>query len=97
MSDQKFTRITGTGQLKTISGGATNTGPIRVTYIQAKGHASGQLELRDSVGNSGSLQFHSHFGTEGLDLFVPGEGIRFETACHVTMSGTGSITIGYTG
>ena len=49
MSDQKFTRITSTGQLKTISGGSTNAGPIRVTYIQAKGHASGQLESKDFI------------------------------------------------
>ena len=44
MSDQRFTRVTGTGQVKTIAGGSTNIGPCRITYIQAKGHASGQLE-----------------------------------------------------
>ena len=72
-------------------------GPARITYIQAKGHASGQLELRDSADNSGALLFIAHFGTEGLDIYVPGNGIRFETTIHATISGTGSVTLGYTG
>jgi hypothetical protein len=33
-SDQKFTNIASTGQVKTISGGSINLGPCRVTYIQ---------------------------------------------------------------
>mgnify|MGYP000060645463 FL=1 len=96
-SDQRFTRITGTGQVKTIAGGSTNIGPSRITYIQAKGHASGQLELRNSSDNSGALLFQAHFGTEGLDIYVPGNGIRFDTTIHATISGTGSVTLGYTG
>ena len=97
MSDQRFTRVTGTGQVKTIAGGATNIGPCRITYIQAKGHASGQLELRNSADNSGDLLFISHFGTEGLDIYVPGNGIRFENGVHATMTNVTSVTIGYTG
>ena len=96
-SDQKFTRITSTGQVKTIAGGSNNVGPSRITYIQAKGHASGQLTLRNSTDDSGTILFLAHFGTEGLDIFVPGEGIRFETSVHATISGTGSVTLGYTG
>ena len=97
MSDQRFTRVTGTGQVKTIAGGATNIGPCRITYIQAKGHASGQLELRNSADNSGDLLFISHFGTEGLDIYMPGNGIRFDTTLHATITNTTSVTIGYTG
>ena len=96
-SDQRFTRITSTGQVKTIGGGSINIGPSRVTYIQAKGHASGQLELRNSSDNSGDLLFIAHFGTEGLDIYVPGSGIRFDDTIHATISGTGSVTLGYTG
>ena len=96
-SDQSSTRIASTGQVKTVSGGSTNLGPCRVTYIQAKGHASGQLELRNSSDNSGDLLFQAHFGTEGLDIYVPGDGIRFDTTIHATRSGTGSVTLGYTG
>ena len=36
-SDQKFTTLTADGQVKTFSGGSTNIGPARVTYIQATG------------------------------------------------------------
>ena len=53
-SDQKFTNIASTGQVKTISGGSTNIGPCRVTYIQAAGAASSVVVLRDiSSGSSG--------------------------------------------
>ena len=96
-SDQRFTRITSTGQVKTIAGGSANVGPSRITYIQAKGHASGQLTLRDSADDSGTILFLAHFGTEGLDIYVPGNGIRFSTTVHATISGTGSVTLGYTG
>ena len=46
-SDQKFTNIASTGQVKTISGGSVNLGPCRVTYIQGNGVASSVLILRD--------------------------------------------------
>ena len=97
-SDQKFTNIASTGQVKTISGGSVNLGPCRITYIQANGVASSVVVLRDiSSGSSGDKVFEADFGTEGLDIFVPGEGIRFETTVHATISGTGSVTLGYTG
>ena len=97
-SDQKFTNIASTGQVKTISGGTTNIGPARVTYIQAKGVADSVLVLRDiSSGSTGAKVFEADFGTEGLDIFVPGNGIRFENGIHATMTNTTSLTIGYTG
>ena len=34
-SDQKFSTLTADGNFKTITGGSTNIGPCRVTYIQA--------------------------------------------------------------
>ena len=96
-SDQKFTNIASTGQVKTISGGSTNIGPCRVTYIQANGVASSIVKLHDGTSTSGSLQFQAKFGTEGLDIYVPGNGIRFENGVHATMTNTTSLTIGYTG
>ena len=36
-SDQKFSTLTAAGNFKTITGGSTNIGPCRVTYIQAHG------------------------------------------------------------
>ena len=97
-SDQKFTTITSTGRVKTISGGTTNIGPARVTYIQAKGVADSVLVLRDiSSGSTGAKVFEADFGTEGLDIYMPGNGIRFENGIHATMTNTTSLTIGYTG
>ena len=97
-SDQKFTNIASTGQVKTISGGSVNIGPCRVTYIQGNGGASSTLILRDiSSGSSGDKVFEADFGTEGLDIMIPGNGIRFENGVHATMTTVTSVTIGYTG
>ena len=96
-SDQKFTTITSTGQVKTISGGSTNMGPCRVTYIQCEGVASSKLILRDSSDGSGDKVFEADFGTEGLDIYMPGNGIRFETGVYLDLTTTDSVTIGYTG
>ena len=97
-SDQKFTNIASTGQVKTISGGSVNIGPFRITYIQAAGVASSVVVLRDiSSGRTGDKVFEADFGTEGLDIYVPGNGIRFENGVHATMTNTTSLTIGYTG
>jgi len=40
--------------------------------------------------------FEGHFKQEGLDIYLPGSGIRFKTAVHATMSNTGSLTLVYT-
>ena len=96
-SDQKFSTLTADGNFKTITGGSTNIGPCRVTYIQANGVASSIVKLHDGTSTSGSLQFQAKFGTEGLDIYVPGNGIRFENGVHATMTNTTSLTIGYTG
>ena len=101
-SDQKFTNIASTGQVKTISGGSVNLGPCRVTYIQANGVASSVVVLRDiSSGSSGDKVFEADFGTEGLDIMIPGSGILFENGVCATLtqsSGTdGSVTMTITG
>jgi len=96
-SDQKFTTITSTGSIKTISGGSTNLGPCRITYIQCEGVAASKLILRDATTGTGAKVFEVDFGTEGLQMRIPGNGIRFETAVHATITATTSVTIGYTG
>ena len=72
-------------------------GRARITSIQAKGIASSKLELHDAATASGSIVFEATFGDEGLDIYVPGNGIRFETTIYADVTGTGSITLGYTG
>ena len=96
-SDQKFTNIASTGQVKTISGGSVNLGPCRVTYIQAHGGTNCLVKLHDGTDGTGSLQFQAKFSSEGLDIYVPGNGIRFENGVHATMTNVTSVTIGYTG
>ena len=94
-SDQKFTTLTADGQVKTASGGSTNIGPARVTYIQATGITN--VKLYDATSAAGSIIFEATFGDEGLDIYVPGNGIRFETTIYADVTGTGSVTLGYTG
>ena len=79
-SDQKFTTLTADGQVKTASGGSTNIGPARVTYIQATGFTN--IKLYDAASASGGIVFESTFGSEGLDLYVPGNGIRFQNTIY---------------
>ena len=96
-SDQKFSTLTADGNFKTITGGSTNIGPCRVTYIQAHGGSDCLVKLHDGTGTGGSLQFQAKFSSEGLDIFMPGNGIRFDTTLHATITNTTSVTIGYTG
>ena len=96
-SDQKFTTLTADGRFKTITGGSTNLGPCRVTYIQAAGVASSVVKLYDGTDATGSLELQTGFGTEGCDVFVPGSGIRFKDGVYLDLTNTTSVTIGYTG
>ena len=97
-SDQKFSRLSADGNFKTITGGSTNIGPCRVTYIQAHGNlANAFVKLHDGTGTGGSLELQVKFGSEGLDLMVPGSGIRFRTGVYLDLDQTDSVTIGYTG
>ena len=73
----------------------------RVTSIQGRGEAGSVLLLHDAATTgaaaSGNLKATYKFETEGLDIYVPGNGIRFENGVHATMTNTTSLTIGYTG
>ena len=96
-SEQKFSTLTADGRFKTITGCSVNLGPCRVTYIQAHGGTNCLVKLHDGTDGTGSLQFQAKFSSEGLDIYVPGNGIRFENGVHATMTNTTSLTIGYTG
>ena len=58
-SDQKFSTLTADGIFKTITGGSTNIGPCRVTYIQAHGGTNCLVKLHDGTGTGGTLKFPS--------------------------------------
>ena len=84
-SDQRTAQATATGPLV--------GGPCRVTSIQAKGNASGSVILHDNARTGAGTAHTFLFGTEGLEIFVPGRSIRMKTSCHLTISGSGSCTI----
>ena len=97
LSDQKFTTLTADGNFKTITGGSTNLGPCRVTYIQAHGGSDCLVKLHDGTGTGGPVEFQAKFSSEGLDIMIPGSGIRFKTGVYLDLTTTDSVTIGYTG
>ena len=70
ISDQKFTTLTADGNFKTITGGSTNLGPCRVTYIQAHSGTNCLVKLHDGTGTGGSLEFQAKFSSEGLDIMM---------------------------
>ena len=76
-------------------------GRARVTSIQGRGEAGSVILLHDAAttggATAGNLKATFKYDTEGLDIYVPGNGIRFETTIYADVTGTGSITLGYTG
>jgi hypothetical protein len=80
-SDQKFTTLTADGRFKTITGGSTNLGPCRVTYILAHGGTNCLVKLHDGTDDTGSLEFQAKFSSE----------------VYLDLTTTDSVTIGYTG
>ena len=67
----------------------------RLTSIQAKGNASGSIIFK-SGGASGTTVATYLFGTEGLDMYLPGSGILFIDGIHATIAGTAGVTITFT-
>ena len=89
MSDQSSAHATGTAQM------VATTRRARLTSIQAKGNASGSIVFK-SGGGSGNTIATYLFGTEGLDMYLPGSGILFEEGIHATIGGTAGVTITFT-
>jgi len=67
----------------------------RLTSIQAKGNASGSIIFK-SGGATGTTVATYLFGTEGLDMYLPGSGILFIDGIHATIAGTAGVTISFT-
>jgi len=77
-------------------------GRARVTSIQAKGIASSKLELHNvstsGAASAGNLVATYNFGTEGLEVYVPGSGILFDEGIVYNLAGSGgSVTVTITG
>jgi len=88
-SDQSSAHATGTTQM------VARNKRARLTSIQAKGNASGSIIFRTG-GGSGTAIATYLFGTEGLDMYLPGNGILFSDGIHATIAGTGGVTITFT-
>ena len=95
ISDQTTLNKT-TGAASVLRGSRT-----RVTSLQGRGEAGSVLLLHDTsdatTAAGGNLKATYKFETEGLDIMIPGNGIRFENGVHATMTNGTSVTIGYTG
>jgi|TARA_A100001391_G_scaffold111398_3_gene74755 hypothetical protein len=83
-SDQRTAHLAADGQLV--------TGPCRVTSIQAAGAASSTVVLYDGTSASGTAHTFK-FGTEGLEVYIPGDGIRFKTGVFLDLTATGGVTV----
>ena len=98
-SDQK------TLQKDTGSASVMSAARTRVTSIQAKGIAGSVLTLHDAATTGAAagtnLKATYKYGTEGLEVYVPGSGILFQNGIIGTLtqgSGTdGSVTLTITG
>ena len=88
-SDQSVAHATATAQMVAIGGRA------RLTSIQAKGATNGSIIFR-SGGGSGDVIATFLFGTEGLEVYVPGNGIFFTDGIHATIANTAGVTITFT-
>ena len=88
-SDQTVAHSTADGQM-VATGKRT-----RVTSIQAEGAASSSIVLK-SGGASGTVVATYKFGTEGLDMYIPGSGIFFEEGVYLDLTNTPGVTITFT-
>jgi hypothetical protein len=78
----------------------SRAGRARVTSIQGKGIASSTLILYDSddAATPGAAVATYNYGTEGLEVYVPGSGILFKNGIVYNLAGTsGSVTLTITG
>ena len=80
----------------------SRAGRARITSIQGKGIAGSVLTLHDSATTgaiaAGNLKATYKYGTEGLEVYVPGSGILFKDGIVFNLAGaSGSVTVTITG
>jgi hypothetical protein len=88
-SDQSVAHATADGQM------VPTTRRARVTSIQAEGAANSSIVFK-SGGASGTVIATYEFGTEGLDMYIPGSGILFTEGVYLDLTTTPSVTITFT-
>ena len=85
-SDQKTAHLAADGQLV--------TGSCRVTSIQAKGGTNCSVILYDNTSAAGTAHTFL-FDDEGLQVYIPGSGIKFKTGVYLDLTTTGGVTVTY--
>ena len=88
-SDQQVAHATATAQMVPVGG------RVRLTSILGKGATNGSIIFR-SGGATGDVIATYLFDTEGLDMYLPGNGILFEDGIHATIANTAGVTITFT-
>jgi hypothetical protein len=88
-SDQSIGHIVVDGQM------VPTTQRARVTSIQAEGIVSASVVLK-SGGAAGAIIVTYRFGTEGLNVLIPGSGILFKEGVYVDLTDTPGVTITFT-
>ncbi len=96
-SDQKTLNMAVVGA-NTLARGART----RITSIQGYGIAASTLLLYDAAtagaAGAGNLVATYKYGTEGLEVYIPGSGIKFENGIVYNLAGAGgSVTVTITG
>ena len=89
-SDQSVAHATGTTQMVATGKRA------RLTSIQGKGNSTDGSIIFRSGGATGTIIATFLFGEEGLDMYLPGNGILFEDGIHATIANTAGVTITFT-
>ena len=89
-SDQSVAHATGTAQM--VARGAR----ARLTSIQGKGNSADGSIIFRTGGSTGAIIATYLFGEEGLDMYLPGNGILFLDGIHATIAGTAGVTITFT-
>jgi len=95
-SDVKATTRTTDGRFGVAVNATDNfLGRVRIKSIQAAGVASSTVKLYDGSSASGTLKFQAGFGTDGLSMLLPEDGIVFEDGVYLDLTATTSVTIIY--
>jgi len=89
-SDQSVAHATGTAQM------VARNKRARLTSIQGKGNSADGSIIFRSGGATGTIIATYLFGEEGLDMYLPGNGILFLDGIHATVANTAGVTITFT-
>ena len=89
-SDQSVAHATSTAQM------VARNKRARLTSIQGKGNSANGSIIFRSGGATGTIIATYLFGEEGLDMYLPGNGILFLDGIHATIANTAGVTITFT-